>query len=244
MKRFLITIQYLGKNYQGFQRQKDEPTIQKEIEDALKKVFGTNIEIFASGRTDAGVNAVAQTAHFDVDTNIMAVKIPFAVNQYLPNDVKVIACKEVDSNFHARFNVRKKTYEYHMYVSEHILPLLDETSYQLKKQPNIELMKKASKVLEGEHNFKAFASSGNQTKDFTRRIFEIKVSQKERQMTITVSGNGFLYNMVRIIVGTLLEVGYSRKTIEDVKKLLVNQDRTKAGYLVPSKALFLKEVKY
>lgn len=244
MKRYLLTVQYLGRNYQGFQRQKNEPTIQKCLEDAMFKVFQQEIEVFASGRTDAGVNAIAQTVHFDAETKIEDKRIPFALNQNLPDDVKVTSCKVVPNDFHARFSVRKKTYEYKLYVSEHILPILDEHALQVKFPLNIELMKKASKILEGEHDFKAFASSGNNTKDFVRRIYEIKVSQKEREMTISVSGNGFLYNMVRIIVGTLIEVGQGKRTVENVKQLLLSKDRKNAGYLVPAKGLFLKEVKY
>ena len=244
MKKFLITIQYRGENYCGFQKQPTEKTIQGELEKALSEVFKQNVEIFASGRTDAGVHAINQTAHFEVDTTIPAGSIPFAVNIILPDDIKVLSCKEVPADFHARFNVRKKTYEYKMYVSEHILPLLDTNHYQLKKQPDFNKMKDAAKVLLGKHNFKSFASSGNQTKDFVRHIYDIKLSQKERVLTIEISGNGFLYNMVRIIVGTLLEVGYGRKTVEDVKKALDAEDRRLAGFLVPAKALYLKEVKY
>lgn len=244
MKKFLITIQYLGKNYAGFQVQENEKTIQGEIEKVLQKCLNEKIEIFASGRTDAGVNAFAQTAHFESGTTIPAEKIPFVLNQELPNDIKVLDCKEVDSDFHARFDVKKKTYIYKTYFSKHLMPILNQGSYWLKKQPNMKDMLKCAKLLEGKHNFKCFMSSGGQQKTFERIIYYIDIKQSGNEITFEVCGNGFLYNMVRIIVGTLLEVGYQRKTLEDVSLALEKQDRTLAGFLVPAHALYLKEVKY
>lgn len=245
MKKFLITIQYLGKNYFGFQKQDNEPrTIQGIIEKALYNLTKENIEIFASGRTDAGVSAYAQTAHFESATTIPASKIPFALNERLPSDIKVIDCKEVASNFHARFDVKKKTYVYNIYFSPHMLPFYEERSYWIKKQPNIKLMKQCAKMLEGKHNFKCFMSSGGQSKTFERIIYYIDIQQKANFITVEVCGSGFLYNMVRIIVGTLLEVGNKKKSLEDVKIAMEKQDRSLAGFLVPAKALYLKEVKY
>lgn len=244
MKKYLITLQYLGAKYSGFQKQKNAISIQEIVENAIEKVVKSKVEIFASGRTDAGVNAIAQTAHFTCETSVPADKFPLAVNPFLPEDIKIIDCKEVNKDFHARYDVKKKTYEYHCYVSPVELPLINSTSFQLKKQPNIKLMQKASEILVGEHNFKAFMSSGGTQKSFTRKIFYIDISYKNNDIKIEVCGNGFLYNMVRIIVGTLLEVGYKRKTIEDVKIALEKQDRSLSGFLVPAKALFLKSVKY
>lgn len=245
MKKYLITIQYDGRNYYGFQKQEGEPrTIQGVLEREFSKLFGNNTEIFASGRTDAGVSAFAQTAHFESDTTIPANKIPFAINEHLPRDIRVTSCKEVDSDFHARFDVKKKTYVYNLYFSPHLLPLLDEHCYWIKKQPNIKLMKDCAKMLEGKHNFKAFMSSGGQAKTYERIIYYIDIEQKNNQISVEVCGNGFLYNMVRIIVGTLLEVGYKKKTKQDIKLAMEKQDRTLAGFLVPARGLVLKEVKY
>lgn len=244
MKRYLATIQYLGKNYSGFQRQENGIAIQQVIEDALQKLFGEKTEIFASGRTDAGVNAYAQTIHFDAKTTIPAERIPLAVNILLPQDVKFLDCKIVPDNFNARFDVKKKTYEYHMYVSNVELPTKNQTSYWLKTMPDIQKMKECAKVICGEHNFKAFMSAGSQSKTFVRKVYSIKIVQKKQDIVILVCGNGFLYNMVRIIVGTLLEVGYQKKTIQDVKFALDSQKRKNAGYLVPANGLFLKSVKY
>ena len=243
MKRYLCVVQYLGKNYSGFQRQENGIGIQQKIEEALKTAFNQKIEVFASGRTDAGVNAYAQTLHFDAELTITTKKIPLAVNQFLPSDISFLEAKEVDKDFNARFDVKKKTYQYNLYVSNVNLPV-KEYSYWIKTKPDINLMKQCAKVLCGTHNFKAFMSAGGQSKTFVRKIYSIKIKQKKNDISVEVTGSGFLYNMVRIIVGTLLEVGFGRKTIEDVKKALDTQQRKLAGYLVPAHALFLKSVKY
>ena len=244
MKKYLITVQYLGTNYCGFQKQDNGLAIQEVIENALEKALAEKVEIFASGRTDAGVHAIAQTAHFETNATIPAEKIPFAVNKFLPEDVKIIACKQVKSNFHARFDVKKKTYQYNCYVSNVTLPILEQTSYQLMHMPNIDKMNKLAKELEGTHNYKAFMSAGGQAKTFVRTIYSIKIKHSKNQITFEVTGNGFLYNMVRIIVGSLLEVGFGKKQVDDIVLAMQNQDRTKTGFLVPAKGLFLKSVKY
>ena len=244
MKRYLCTVQYLGKNYCGYQSQDNGVSIQQKIEEALEIAFKQKIEIFASGRTDAGVNAYAQTFHFDADSTIPAPKVPFAVNMFLPEDIKILDCKQVADNFNARFDVKKKTYEYNIYVSPVELPVKNVFAYHIQKMPDIDKMKQCANLLVGEHNFKAFMSAGGQSKTFVRKIYLIKIKQKKNDISVEVTGNGFLYNMVRIIVGTLLEVGFGRKTIEDVKKALDTQQRKLAGYLVPAHALFLKSVKY
>lgn len=243
MKRYLCKVQYIGKNYCGFQVQENGITIQQKIQEALFKAFKQKIEVFASGRTDAGVNAIAQTLHFDADITIPAHRIPLAVNQFLPEDISFLESKEVNGNFNARFDVKKKTYEYKMYVSPVKLPL-KEYAYWLKTMPDVNLMKEAARMLCGTHNFKAFMSAGGQSKTFERHIYDIKIEKKQNEINIEVCGNGFLYNMVRIIVGTLLEVGYGRKTTADVKLALESQKRENSGYLVPANALFLKSVKY
>lgn len=244
MKKYLIYIQYYGKKYCGFQRQDVGASIQQILEEALEKTLGQKIEIFASGRTDAGVSALEQTAHFEADTTIPANKIPFAVNPILPSDIKILKCKNVSGNFHARFNVVKKTYQYNLYASPVQQPIKSLTALWIKKMPDIELMKNSAKLLVGEHNFKGFMSAGGQAKTFDRTIFDLKITKKGNEITIQVTGSGFLYNMVRIIVGTLLEVGYGRKTAEDIKKVLTTGDRSLAGYLVKPDGLFLKKVYY
>ena len=244
MKRYLCTVQYIGKNYCGYQSQDNGVSIQQKIEEALEFAFKQKIEIFASGRTDAGVNAYAQTFHFDADTTIPAPKVPFAVNMFLPEDIKILDCKQVSDSFNACFDVKKKTYEYNIYVSPVERPVKNMFAYHIQKMPDIDKMKQCAAVLVGEHNFKAFMSAGGQSKTFERKIYSIKIKQKQNDISVEVTGNGFLYNMVRIIVGTLLEVGYGKKTIKDIENALESQQRKYAGYLVPAHALFLKSVKY
>lgn len=244
MDRFLIYFQYYGKNYCGFQRQQNGLSVQQVMEECLEKVLKQKIEIFASGRTDAGVSAICQTAHFDAQTTIPPSKLPLAINPFLPDDIKITKCVVVDKKFHARFDVDKKTYIYNLYVSPVELPLNNLTALWLKKMPNVELMKKAAVLLLGTHNFKGFMSAGGQAKTFVRTIYDVKITKKGKQLSIEVTGNGFLYNMVRIIVGTLLEVGYGKKTADDVKKILQTQNRSLAGVLVKPDGLFLKNVSY
>jgi|AntRauTorckE6833_2_1112554.scaffolds.fasta_scaffold35927_2 tRNA pseudouridine38-40 synthase len=246
MKRYLITIEYLGKNYNGYQLQKDANiiTVQGTIQTALQQVFKKHINIFASGRLDSKANAKALKAHFDVDSKIPFYKLKGAINNYLPDDISIIDLQQVDNNFHARYHTKEKTYVYTMYVSRHKHPFIHDVSLQLYTQPNLKLMKKASKYLVGTHDFSAFSSKGSSVKTSTRTVKSIKLKQKNNIITLTISGNGFLYNMVRIITGTLLQVGYKNIKPDYIKTILKSKKRSKAGKLVTAKALTLTNVKY
>ena len=246
MRRFLITIEYLGKNYKGFQLQKNTklPTVQKVIEDALKEVFKENIKIFASGRLDGGANAKALTAHFDVDNKILTYKIPNAINHFLPSDISITSVEEVDSNFHARYSVKQKTYKYDMYVSRYALPLVDDKMLRLLEEPDIALMLEGSKYLVGTHDFSSFMNKGSSIKTTVREIKTINIEKQENIITLTICGSGFLYNMVRIMVGTLLDVGYKKIEPAQVKSILEKKDRHFAGKMVEAKGLTLLNVEY
>lgn len=244
--KYLIKIQYRGKDFSGYQRQKQKNlrTVQDEVEKALSKMLQEKIEIFSSSRTDAGVNAYALPAHFLTNGLIPPNKLPMAVNQILPDDVKIVSCQMVDENFNARHNVKNKIYEYNLYINHNKLPLIDETSFQLKTMPSIFKMKRCVKLLVGEHNFKAFSSSNGNSNSYVKKIFWIKIKRSKNQIKILVCGNSFLYNMVRIIVGTLLQYGYGKLNRANIIDALKNQNRNSAGFVAPAKALFLKEVKY
>ena len=244
--RIKLEISYLGDNYSGFQIQNNKRTIQGEIEKVLSDIFNQKINLVASGRTDAGVSAIKQVAHFDIVEEFSNVeKLYKRMNSMLPDDIKILSSEEVDSNWHARFNAKKKTYCYRFYVSEVCVPFIDKHSLNVGKKLNIAEMEKACEVLIGEHDFSAFCAANTNVINKTRTIFSAQIKQLNNlEYEFEITGNGFLYNMVRIIVGTLLEVGYNRKTVEDVKKALEAEDRRLAGYLVPAKALYLKEVKY
>lgn len=249
-----LTISYNGKNYVGWQKQNNGKSVQEEIENALLILLGEKVEVFASGRTDAGVHAICQVAHFEsnsekLETNFAKKnksscfeKLVVALNANLPSDIRVEKANKVRKNFHARFDVKKKTYEY--------LMSWKQTPFNLglvglfRKKPCIEAMKNASRFLIGTHNFSSFASSKTQAKDFIRTIYKINITKKTNCIKIEICGNGFLYNMVRIIVGTLYDVGIGKIQPEKIKEILEKKNRIYAGETAPAEGLYLKKVKY
>ncbi len=242
--RYKITVSYLGTSYCGWQNQKNGESVQEILEKAFFKLFQNKVSIYASGRTDAGVHAEGQVAHFDAETSIPAEKIPFAVNTLLPEDVRVLACEAVDENFHARFCAKRKTYEYRLYQSPHISPLENITAEQVCGSLDIEAMKKAAKYIEGKHDFKCFEATGSKIIDTVRTIYGVEILTDNNKITISVTGNGFLYNMVRIIAGTLVDVGKGKLSAEAIPEIILKKDRTLAGKTLPAKGLCLKSVKY
>lgn len=243
--RVLLTVQYVGTNYHGWQIQPQKNTIQGVLEQAIFKGLGQKCETFASGRTDAGVHAWAQTAHFDVNTKIAPEKIAFVLNKYLPNDIKVLKSQQVSDDFNARFSVKKKTYEYYFYASEQTLPLLEQTYAKISANFNLEEVQKACKYFLGKHDFVGFSSTGRQTKTTIRTIYDAKiVSLGENRFKLSITGNGFLYNMVRIIAGTLFEVGCGKIKPEQIPQILQSKSREKAGKTAQAKGLMLKQVEY
>lgn len=244
MKRYKIIIEYKGTNYAGWQIQKNGVTVQGVMQDALIKLFGREIELTSSGRTDAGVHALNQVAHFDADTLIPADKIPFALNTLLPMDISVKSCEITDNSFHARYGAKSKTYVYKMYYSPFRSPLLLDTCHWIVKRPDIEIMKKGAELLIGEHDFKFFRAAGSNVKNTVRRIYSIEIEEKDNLISIAVRGNGFLYNMVRILAGTLLYAGMGKLTIQDLQSIMEKGDRKRAGKTLPANGLCLLKVEY
>lgn len=244
MKRILITVEYDGSGYYGWQKQPSKPTIQGEIENALYKITGQNIEIFGSGRTDAGVHALNQKAHFDLSLPIPISKLAQILNNQLPDTIVIKDAQEVDSDFHARFSLKKKIYMYKIFNSDFKDAFLARTSGRIWQELDIKKMEKASKLLIGKHNFKGFASSNTCTENFERTIFDIKIKKDKDFIYVIVEGNGFLYNMVRIIVGTLVDYSLDYLTLDDIKLALENGDRSKAGRTMPACGLYLKDAIY
>lgn len=244
MKRYKIIIEYKGTNYAGWQIQKNGVTVQGVMQDALIKLFGREIELTSSGRTDAGVHALNQVAHFDADTLIPADKIPFALNTLLPMDISVKSCEITDNSFHARYGAKSKTYVYKMYYSPFRSPLLSDTCHWIVKRPDIEIMKKGAELLIGEHDFKFFRAAGSNVKNTIRRIYSIEIEEKDNLISIAVRGNGFLYNMVRILAGTLLYAGMGKLTIQDLQSIMEKGDRKRAGKTLPANGLCLLKVEY
>lgn len=261
--RYRAIISYFGARYVGWQRQLNGLSVQEVFEKALEKTFGVKTSATASGRTDAGVHAEGQVVHFDADTSIPVDKIPFAVNTHLPDDVSMLFCEVVSDDFNARFNAKRKTYCYKMYISKHRRPMLEPTHEHVIVPVDIGKIKEACKIIEGTHDFKCFEASGSVIKNTVRTIYSIEVETSplqsfcddesyaekngmltDSELCVSVTGNGFLYNMVRIIAGTLLYVGIGKMTPDDVRLLLKSGDRKLAGKTLSAKGLHLVKVVY
>lgn len=245
MARIKATIQYCGCNYSGFQVQPNAVTVQEVLENALSQVYNEKIIVTASGRTDSGVHALGQVIHFDApSSNLPCEKLPFAVAQYLPNDISIIKTEEVDSEFHARYSCKSKTYKYRLICSDYNLPLEYGRAWICAYQLDIDKMKKAAKYFVGEHDFKAFMASGSSVQSTIRHITRLDICEYGNCIEFVVSANGFLYNMVRIIVGTLVDVGRGRINVSDIDGIITSGARAKAGKTAPPDGLYLVSAEY
>lgn len=242
--RILIRISYDGSHYFGWQRQNNFVTVQQKVEEALSLLLKQNITIRGSSRTDTGVHAMAQGAVFDADTTIPMDKLPYAVNSFLPNDIVVWEAREVDETFHPQYSVTDKTYEYKIQNSVFRDPKLYNYTDFVRYDLNTELMNEACKYFIGEHNFKAFCAAGGQSKTTIRTIYELSVKREGDIINIKVKGNGFLYNMVRIIVGTLVEVGRGKIKPMEIQNIILSENRARAGKTMAPNGLTLMEVNY
>lgn len=207
MKNIKLIIEYDGKEFNGWQKQPSKLNIQGEIERAIFEITGETIELNASGRTDAGVHATHQVANFKTNTGIPAEKLAIAINSKLKKSIRIKSSEEVDQGFHARYSCKKKTYQYiidNSFMGSAIYRYLE---YHMPVRLNVENMKKAIKHFEGEHDFKGFKASGTSSKSSIRTIYAAKITQDQDRIIIELTGSGFLYNMVRIIAGTLVDVG-------------------------------------
>lgn len=245
MRNIRMTIKYDGSRYKGFQRLKDnDMTIQGKIEAVLSKMTGEDIEIIGSGRTDMGVHAYGQVANFKTKSDIHINKMKSYLYEYLPEDIVISEIEEVEDRFHSRYNAKSKVYLYKIYNDEFHDPFLRKYTNHIPKKLDIDLMKEASKYLIGEHDFTSFASSKSKKKSNVRNIHSIEIYEKNNLIEVFVEGDGFLYNMVRIIVGALIDVGSQRKAPIDIKYMLEQKDRSKASDTAPAKGLYLYKVKY
>jgi len=239
-----IIVKYLGKDYHGWQKQIGEKTIQGEIEKAAKKIFDQKIYLIGSGRTDAGVHALGQTANFILNHSIPENKILYALNSRLPRDIRVVDSKEVPMCFHSRYNSLGKTYEYRIYNNRIIDPFIKDTTYFIPFKLNLEKMNRAKEYFKGEHDFKAFMSSGSSVKSTVRKIHNIKMNENNNLIKLSITGNGFLYNMVRIMVGTLIDVGRGKIEEKKLIDIIEKRNRKSAGKTAKAEGLFLKKVYY
>jgi len=245
MHRVKCIVSYDGSNFAGFQIQPTERTVHGELEKALKKIHkGLEVPIAASGRTDAGVHAVGQVIHFDTPLSIEAERWPRAFQGILPSDVNVRSAAYVDSDFHARFGTTKKEYRYRVLASKEADVFRRNYTYHFYHPLDIEAMREAASYVIGTHDFTSFSGSKTVVENKVRTIFEFDVLEAGDEIVFRVVGNGFLYNMVRLLVGALLEVGRNKKVPEAMKDILARKQRGAAGKKAPGHGLYLWEVGY
>lgn len=244
MANFKFLIEYDGTRYYGWQRQPDQNTIQGKLESVLSLMCGKEVEVIGAGRTDGGVHARGMTANANLDTDFPPEEIRDYLNRYLPDDIAVLEVKEASPRFHARYNAIGKTYLYTCFDGD-VKPVFDRKYYtRLEEKPDVELMRQAAEILKGEHDFRNFCVNPGKKKSTVRCVDRIVIERDGGYIRFTFHGTGFLQNMVRIMVGTLLEVGCGRMTPEQVRAVLENPDRQKAGPTAPAQGLCLMSVDY
>ena len=245
MRNIKLVIEYDGKEFNGWQKQPSKLNIQGSIEEAIKQITGEEIELSASGRTDAGVHAYGQVANFKTESNLPIEKFPVAINTKLKKSIRIIKAEEVDERFHSRLNCKKKTYRYVINNSEFASAIYRNLETHIPQKLNIKKMKEAIKYFEGEHDFKAFKASGTSSKSSVRTIYKAEIIEMPNyRIYIELTGNGFLYNMVRIIAGTLVDVGLEKIKPEEIPNIIEKGKRDLAGKTLPPNGLFLLNVEY
>ncbi len=245
MRNIRLTIEYDGTNYLGWQKQPQGSTVQEEIEKALKNMTGEDISILGSGRTDSGVHAFAQVANFETNSNIKPIKFQMGLNSSLPLDITISDAKEVDLDFHAQFSSKSKTYIYKIFNNDSPSALFRKRAWFMPLELDIDEMREAAEHLIGEHDFKAFAQAGIEVRTTVRNVLNVSLEQKDNNMILfSIEAKGFLKRMVRLIIGTLVQVGKGKITPTDFAEILDSGVKTKFVYAAPPQGLYLKEVKY
>lgn len=244
MRNIKLTIEYDGREYNGWQKQPNKLNIQGEIERAIQTVTGQEVELIGSGRTDAGVHAFAQVANFQIDSEFPLEKMAIAINSQLKKSIRIQKAEEVEEKFHSRYSCHKKTYAYIIDNSNQGSAIYRNLTYHVAQTLNVEAMQKAANYLVGEHDFSSFKSSGTSSKSSVRTIFATNVIKEQERVVISLTGSGFLYNMVRIIAGTLVEIGMGEKAPEEMQTILEAKNRQMAGKTLPPHGLYLMQVEY
>ena len=244
MRNIKLTIEYDGKDFNGWQKQPTKLNIQGTIEQAIKQITGEDVELNASGRTDAGVHALGQVANFKTNSQIPIEKFAIAINSKLKRSIVIKKAEEVDERFHSRLSCKKKTYRYIINNSPEGTAIYRNLETHIPQKLDLSQMKKAIKYFEGEHDFKAFKASGTSSKSSVRTIYKADIYQENEKIFIEITGNGFLYNMVRIIVGTLVEVGLGTIKPEKIIDIIQQGKRENAGKTFPPNGLYLLKVMY
>ncbi|MBI3999965.1 MAG: tRNA pseudouridine(38-40) synthase TruA [Candidatus Omnitrophica bacterium] len=244
MRNIKLTLEYDGTRFFGSQIQKRYRTIQGELEAALQKLFHQKIKIIAAGRTDSGVHAEGQVVNFQIRSKLALPKIHLGLNHYLPEDLVVTEIKQVPASFHAQYSAKRKVYEYRVFNSRHRSALERFRSFYFPFPVELNQMKQAARLLCGKHNFRAFESSGSRRRSAIRTIRKFEVKKEGKIIYFTVEADGFLYKMVRSMVGTLLEVGSGKLKLAIFKEILAQENRRLVGFTAPPQGLTLKQVIY
>jgi tRNA pseudouridine38-40 synthase len=244
LQNLALLLTFNGKCYHGWQRQKNAVTVEETLFDAIYKITGERQVITGCSRTDAGVHALNYVCNFASSTRIPTEKLPFALNTALPDDIRVLKCKKVSDDFNSRFCAISKTYTYKVYNGIISNPFLKDFAYHFPYEINFEKMTKAAAHFVGKHDFSAFMATGSSQKTTVRNITELKTKKDGNIYQLEITANAFLYNMVRIIVGTLLYVGIGRINEQDIVEIIKSGDRTKSGITAGAMGLYLANVKY
>jgi len=245
MANYKMLIQYDGTRYKGWQKQKTtDATIQWKLQNILEKMSGEEVDVQGSGRTDAGVHAKGQAAHFHLKQTMDVHEIKDYVNLYLPEDIAVLNIEQVDERFHARLHAKSKTYEYRIAKGKKVDVFERKYVVLIESKLDVEAMRKAAFYLEGTHDFKSFCGNPKMKKSTIRTLYRIEIEETEKEIKLRFTGSGFLQNMVRILTGTLVEVGLNERKPEDMHIILESKKRAEAGSTMPAKGLTLLEVRY
>ena len=245
MQNYKLTLCYDGTKYKGWQRQGNtENTIQAKLETLLSRLLGSPVEVSGSGRTDAGVHAYCQVCSFRADTEMSAEDILSALRRYLPEDIGAVSLTKAAPDFHARLSCREKSYLYRIWNSDLPNVFSRRYTYTFPDALNISEMRRAAALMLGRHDFTSFCANKHMKKSAVRELRSIEIYRHEEELRILLTGDGFLYNMVRIIVGTLIEVGMGAKSADSIPDILRAKDRSQAGFTAPAQGLALYEVKY
>lgn len=244
MVNIALTVAYRGTHYAGWQIQPNAPSIQAAIVKAIAAVTGETVSLNASGRTDAGVHAEAQVANFNTDSTIPPQRFALALNTKLPRDIRILSSVAVAPTFHSRYDAQGKTYCYRLYLGVVDSPFYHDYTWHIKENLMVDAMKKGAEAFMGTHDFKGFMSTGSSVKTTIRTIYRIHLAQEGPLVTLSYTGSGFLYNMVRIITGTLVAVGKGQISPEELPAIIQSGERSRAGITAPARGLMLQKVFY
>ena len=244
MRNLLLTLRFVGTNYCGYQVQNNGITIAEKIQDAIESLTGVRSDIKGCSRTDSGVHAFMYCLNFKTDSKIPVCKIVQGMNRFLPHDIAVYDCKEVPLDFHARYFCKGKEYVYYFHNSYNKDPFLHSLAYRYGYNIDVDKLNKVGQILVGTHDFKSFCSVGTKVTDTVRTIYDFKAVRENELVKVYISGNGFLFNMVRIIMGTMLWINNDRLSEDDLTEILLSKDRSLAGPTAPAYGLYLNKVFY